>query len=163
MGVAWIQKQHRDFFLENYAFEGQSEWHVQLELLNFPTHFLWVWGSVPAAPRNWNTQCLTCRILLPEHLLMSGLLECPDITPPTLSLGPLSGKLPVMRGPEWFMAQTSLTSILPKKPKMCYLECSFGINRHTKKRVRYLFRWILLKDWETMHEQMARDLLCRVW
>lgn len=71
----------------------------------FPhTFFFFSFGgegsSIPAVSRNWNTQCLTKGILLPEHSLMSGLLGCPDIIIPTLSLGPFSGKLLVMRGPE---------------------------------------------------------------
>lgn len=65
----------------------------------------------------------------------------------------------VVRGPEWFMAKNSLTFILPKNPETCYLKCSSEINEDAIKGWDIFLRWIFLKNWEMIGEQMAHNLL----
>ena len=156
MGRAWVQMSHSAFtffsWTINYAFGGQgdSEWHVQLELLNFPTHFLWFLGSIPTTSRTGTLSSRHSELFYLNIYWAFGVSRLP-----TLSLGSLSGKLLVVRGHKWPVAPNSLTSILRQnqtKPKMYDLKCSFGISKHMNKRMRYLFRWILFKDWEMMGE-----------
>lgn len=138
-------------------FGGHNEWHVQLELLDFPTHFLWSLGSIPVASEtellnSWHPELSNLNIYC-------SLGFCVVQTSHLLVLFQESFQLWEDLNDLWPKLKNRLTSILPKKKRSIIWSAVLSLTNTQMKEQDIFFSWILLKNWEMINEQMACDLL----